>query len=182
MCTVRLTIPAALRSAGCISVARRTLPGGLVLGIDPGAGVDGTTGWAIVDVRATPRPTWRDGGRCTPAEMRRKLEGASVSLVVIERPKALHNPAANGAVIECTWVGGELAGWIRRGGVEVVEVGPEAWRMALIGRPRRGTNRDKLVASVLDARVAGIPRTNVHARDALGVALVGWEMWARGAA
>jgi Holliday junction resolvasome RuvABC endonuclease subunit len=115
--------------------------------------------------------------------MREKLRVMSLSLVCIERPMALHNPKANVSVLQCAWVGGELAGWIRHQGIEVVEVGPEAWRMALIGRPRAGTNRDKLVAQVLAARVSGIPDiTSVHARDALGAALVGWEMWARGAA
>jgi len=149
----------------------------LVLGIDPGAV---HTGWALLEFSVPSSPVWFVGGTCDEVEtvIESLLADATrrPELVCIEQPQALHNPMANRNLIGAAWVGGMAAGFAVARGLDVHVLGPEAWRMGLIGRPRRGDNVDHKVEAFLRAHVRQFPaRSSVHARDAAGVACVGYR-------
>jgi hypothetical protein len=102
-------------------------------------------------------------------------------LVVVEQPRALHNPMANVMVIETAWEGGEVYGYARKIGFDRLKVGPQEWRIGLVGNARRGENVDHKVEAELRRIVRQMPlRTSTHARDACGVAIVGARIWLRG--
>jgi Holliday junction resolvasome RuvABC endonuclease subunit len=148
-----------------------------VLGIDPG---QRHIGWAVLDM-CHQRPRWVCGGTTTLEQARRieLLEGlGTVDLAVVETPVAIHRPEANAQLIGTAVMAGrllEICGWRAD---HVLEVSPAQWRMSLIGRSKAGDNQDTVVKRTLQASVADLPsRTSVHARDAAGVAIVGWRMW-----
>jgi len=154
----------------------------LVLGIDPGPS---KSGWALLDFSIASAPVWFGGGIGENIGVILHTIGcqigAPIDLVCVERPKALHNPMANVPVIETAWAGGFIAGHVDARGWRVQEVGPHQWRVALVGQPRAGEDVDHKVAAFLKRFVRQFPgRSNVHMRDAAGVACVGYQMSRQG--
>ena len=149
----------------------------MCLGLDPGPT---RNGWALLDFTIPKSPVWFDHGvtedvnlLCTA--LARKW---SIDLVAIEQARALHNPLANVQAMATAWAGGEAAGIFKRAGFEVVALGVDFWRMAFVGHSRKGDNVDHKVEIALRQFVRGMPeRTNVHVRDAAGVACVGARDW-----
>jgi len=147
-----------------------------VLGIDPGPSKHG---WALLDFSTPNAPVWFLGGACE--EIEGVFDGLDASgtrpaLVAIEQPRALHNPMANGPVIATAWAGGIVVGLARSRGFEVVEVGQNEWRLALVGHSRAGDNVDHKVEAHLRRFVRQFPtRSSTHARDAAGVACVAYR-------
>jgi len=149
----------------------------LVLGIDPGPTHNG---WALLDFSVPSSPVWYLGGTC--GEIETVIESVCCSLdarpilVCIERPRALHNPMANVQLMATAWAGGFAAGLARSRGLTVEELGQNEWRMALVGHSRKGDNVDHKVEAVLRRMVRQFPtRSSVHARDAAGVACIGYR-------
>ncbi|HEU4728414.1 MAG TPA: hypothetical protein VFT22_11005 [Kofleriaceae bacterium] len=127
-----------------------------------------------------PRPRWIDGGTCGADAIEMIIRNERPDLIVIEKPVALHCPEANVHVLATTFLAGELAERARHTGVNTMTVTNPQWRMALIGRAIRESNQDREVKFALKRIVDGLPkRTNCHARDAAGAALIGARIWAR---
>ncbi len=162
-----------------------------VLGVDPGPT---HTGWALLDFAIPSAPVWFGGGTCEEIEdvfdsfgARRPIpvspfshelgEPERLDLVCIERPRALHNPMANVQLMATAWAGGIVVGLARARGLIVQEVGQNEWRQALVGHSKRGEKVDPKVADHLRMHVRQMPeRSSVHARDAAGVAIVGYRL------
>lgn len=146
----------------------------MVLGIDPGSR---RNGWALLDFSIRTAPIWFDGGTFADAgEFFGELLGLGhvVALVVVERAVALHNPAANVQAMGTAWAGGVAYGVALGLGLNVRAIGVTQWRRAFVGRFERGAKVDMQIDAVLRRTVRGLPpRTNVHMRDAAGVACVG---------
>jgi Holliday junction resolvasome RuvABC endonuclease subunit len=147
----------------------------LVLGIDPGPT---SCGWAVLDFSIRTAPVWVAGG--SVADVAEMLEPSfphlmpEDTLVVVEEPRAMHNPLANVAVMGTAFAAGDAHGFARALGFTTQRVGVNQWRLAVVGSSKRGDNVDRKVERVLRAYVRGMPtRTSVHARDAAGVAWAG---------
>ena len=150
-----------------------------VLGVDPGPTF---TGWALLDFTIAASPVWVMGGTCdneigalldllSPNPLRPDMRP---DLVCVERPRAMHNPMANVQLMATAWAGGVIVGHAEARGFRVCELGQNEWRVALVGRSKRGDNVDHKVKAALLAHVRQLPnRSTVHARDAAGVALIG---------
>ncbi len=152
-----------------------------VLGVDPGPT---HTGFALLDFSIPSSPVWFMGGTCDDVEtVFDTLEGGNArpDLMCIERPRALHDPMANVQVMATAWAGGIVVGLARGRGFTVQEVGQNEWRQALVGHSKRGDNVDHKVEAALRLLVRQMPkRTNVHARDAAGVACIGLRIFRLG--
>jgi hypothetical protein len=151
-----------------------------VLGIDPGPS---KSGYALLDFTIKTAPIWIEGG--TSEDVGELLDltfaPSPTMLVVVEQPRALHNPLANVQVVSTSWAGGEIYGYARAKGFNVLSVGVNEWRIAFVGRSRAGDNVDHKVEAELRRRVRQMPnRSSSHSRDAGGVAVVGAEMWLSG--
>jgi hypothetical protein len=151
-----------------------------VLGIDPGPT---HSGYCVLDFTVKSAPIWIEAG--TSEDVGQLLEltfsPGPEMLVVVEQPRALHDPMANVMVMRTAWAGGEIYGYARAKGFNVLSVGVNEWRIAFVGHSRRGDNVDAKVKAELYRRVRQMPaRTSVHARDAGGVAMVGADMWLAG--
>lgn len=148
----------------------------LVLGIDAGPR---ESGFAILDFSISTAPLWLDGG--TVANVSELFESSAYApletadtLVCVEQPRALHNPLANAKVMETCFAAGDAHGFARAYGFQVLAVGVNEWRLTVVGVSRRGDVGDRKVERVLRSYVRGMPtRTNVHSRDAAGVAWAG---------
>ena len=93
------------------------------------------------------------------------LEGAAVA---IECPQHAFSAATASPIIATARAAGELAGRLRALGVRAAYTTAADWRRELVGYANA---HDAAVKSWLEAQVEGLPaRTNVHVRDALGVA------------
>ena len=153
----------------------------LALGIDPGPT---NCGWAILDMGGR-KPSWVDGGVCTPAEVTDVLDrfdgtaSPATCICAVEVPVAVHKPEAMVQVVQTAVCAGALIERCCQRGYRVVQTSPAAWQTALIGRPQKGQNRDKIVEIELRCRLEVLPRTNGHARDAAGIALHGWALASR---
>lgn len=150
------------------------------LGIDPGPT---SLGWALVDV--TPRErTWLRGGTWDTEDLPDFVEvmrAARLDLVAVEVPNGIYRPRSREmgqAIRELRARGMQLAqtmgvamqyvGAFRGAGMRVVEISASDWRRGVVGK---SSPTDAQVAAVLERIVMGMPRTNAHARDALGCAL-----------
>jgi Holliday junction resolvasome RuvABC endonuclease subunit len=146
----------------------------MVLGIDPGPK---RNGWALLNFSIRSSPVWFDGGTFAHADRffaELLGQGHVVDLVVVERAVALHNPLANVQAMGTAWAGGVAYGVALGLGLNVRALGVTQWRRALVGRFMPGEKVDARVDAVLWRTVRGMPaRTNVHMRDAAGVACVG---------
>jgi Holliday junction resolvasome RuvABC endonuclease subunit len=153
----------------------------LVLGIDPGPK---NNGWAVVDFTVPSAPLWFAGGTCESMVglLERFAQYAlghpeRPCLVAIERPRALHNPLANVAVMGTAWAGGFIAGYAEALHFPVLELGQNEWRLALVGHSVRGDDVGAKVKAFLARHVRDLPaRTSEHARDAAAVACVGYRV------
>ena len=151
-----------------------------VLGIDPGPT---KSGYCLLDFTIKASPIWLEGG--TSEEVGVLLDtcfppSASL-LVVIERPRAVHNPMANVQVVATSWAGGEVYGYARARGYNLLDVGVNEWRIAFVGVSKAGDNVDHKVERELKRQVRQMPaRSSSHARDAGGVAVVGARIWLAG--
>lgn len=152
-----------------------------VLGIDPGTKKHG---WCLVDVTIRDAPIWVQGGYTEePFMLIDSYDDADACnlLIVVEQPRALHNPMANVQVIATAWEGGDIFGYAKARGFARLKVGPQEWRIALVGNSKRGENADHKVKAELERIVRQMPaRSSAHARDACGVAVVGARMWLAG--
>lgn len=151
-----------------------------MLGIDPGPT---KSGYCVLDFTVRTAPIWLEGG--TSEDVGQLLdttfEAGPNFLVVVEQPRALHNPMANIQVMATAWAGGEIAGYARAKGFAVQVVGVNEWRTAFVGHSKRGDDVDAKVKRELERRVRQMPaRSSTHARDAAGVAMVGAHAWLRG--
>jgi len=155
----------------------------LVLGIDPGPA---NNGYAVLDFTIPGAPVWHHGGVTGDVErvldwLSREGEPLRPRLVVVEQARALHNPMANIQAMGTAWAGGCAFGMARARGYDVRAVGVNEWRIALVGRSKKGDNVDEKVKTFLATFVRQFPtRTNNHARDAAGVACAGFRMWQAG--
>lgn len=159
-----------------------------VLGFDPGTSKHG---WCLIDVTIRTAPIWVQGGHSEEPFMLLDTYAPDPNLlVVVEEPRgALHVPSGNVREMQARamslmgtcWLGGEIYGHARAKGFPCLKVGQNEWRVALIGNPRKGQDRDKLVEAELRRICRQFPtRSNVHARDAGGIAIVGSRMWLSG--
>jgi hypothetical protein len=149
----------------------------MIVGVDPGTDL---CGWAILDFTVASSPVWFDHG--IEADMRglvdviaRKAGIAEyVRAIAIEQPRGRVRPERANQVLATAWEGGRAQGLFEAFGFDVITLGGTEWRRAFIGQPRRGDKIDDLVHRTLWSFVRGMPsRTNVHTRDAAGVACIG---------
>jgi Holliday junction resolvasome RuvABC endonuclease subunit len=148
-----------------------------VLGVDPGPTHNG---WALLDFTVSTAPLWHLGGTCGDEleDVFDTLDAAGLrpDLVCVERPRALHNPMANVPLMATAWAGGIVVGIARARGLDVLELGQNEWRLGLVGHSAKGERVDPKVEAALRLLVRQLPaRTSVHARDAAGVACVGYR-------
>jgi Holliday junction resolvasome RuvABC endonuclease subunit len=150
-----------------------------VLGIDPGPT---KSGFALLDFTVKSAPIWVQGGTSEDVGMLIDSYDAEPGmLIAIEQPRALHNPMANVQVMRTAWAGGDVHGYARAKGFEVVIVGVNEWRIAFVGHSKRGENVDAKVEAMLRTLVREMPpRSSTHARDAAGVACIGARAWLAG--
>lgn len=141
----------------------------VVLDVDEGALVTVAGGFSFVDAFDT-------------VDSALGLLAYRFDLVVIERPAGFVYAAARAAaLIDTAYQAGRFACMAQKmvPADAVVELPAQAWRAALLGRPRvrgqfAGTAGDAAVKNAVLALVKDWPKTsNAHARDAAGVAIVG---------
>jgi len=156
----------------------------MVLGIDPGARA---SGWALLDFSILMAPVWIGAGTTDDVaelfELRHFVRMAIEHfdarrnlLVVVEEARGrVYAERGGGAhLIASSWAGGDAHGFARGRGYPTIKLGVNEWRTAFVGHSKRGDNVDHKVEASLRAFVRGMPtRTNVHMRDAAGVACVG---------
>lgn len=137
----------------------------LILGVDPGPT---RSGWALVDT-ATPRKGTVQFLFAGHAELSSGIGLVRSDVIAIERPRWFARDINPAHVVDTAYVAGYLAG--RHPGA--VELAAQDWKRKLGLRPNAN---DAAVRSVVERFVVGLPkRTNVHVRDALGIALaVAW--------
>lgn len=143
-----------------------------LLAVDPGPS---SCGWAhvrMVDGRAH----YIDGGKfdSTRTYFVNVLEGWATDVVAIEMPEGfIHEPFRGPPLLQTARVAGGIEWECDRRGLRTITLSATSWRKTLCGGARPG---DGVIADVVRANVAGLPAlTNVHVRDALGLAIVaGW--------
>jgi Holliday junction resolvasome RuvABC endonuclease subunit len=150
-----------------------TAPSMRVVAWDPGPR---WSGWCLAEMTAASRgrPVFVDGGkvRSIPEEIHRIIGRAGAGSVVgVETPTGyVHQHARGAALLETARVAGEIVGAARYCGHHVVEMAASSWRRALCGN---GSAPDCTIARAVAMLATGLPvRTNVHLRDALGLAIV----------
>lgn len=158
---------------------------GHVLAVDTGSK---SFGWCVVR-RIGPRVAFVD---CGTADATRsawvkvlsdaiRLDDGCVDAVYVETPEGMVFSSYRGpTLIETSRLVGGIA-WDCEGmGVRCELRTSNWWRKALVGKassPKKGL-MDKLIADAVPANVIGWPaKSNVHVRDAGGLAVVaGWEL------
>jgi len=152
----------------------------MVLGIDPGPT---RSGWALLDFTIPSSPVYFAAGLTeSPLGLFRELDDAGhgdrLRLVAVEQSRGRVDPLRVAAVLLTVWTGGRFIGIAESRSLEAVALGVTEWRNALIGTPRRGDDIDENVAAFLRRFVRHWPaRSNVHVRDAAGVACVAVRSW-----
>lgn len=151
----------------------------IVLGYDPGASL----GYALVDTGEPPRVIWCGAASRDAVDLARALDtGVTVDLVAIERVETVYSRARFGAsmataLVAAARVEQRLADCAERRGWPVLYVTAGDWRRAIAGSR---TASDARIKRALTLRFGDVlPRTNAHARDAIGVALYGAAVWGR---
>lgn len=154
--------------------------GAMTLGIDPGPN---NSGWALIDFTIPSAPVWFEGGNTNRIDalfqmLKQRELSDHIHLVAIEQAVALWNPMANVQTMATAWAGGWAAGYAEALGFNVVALGANQWRVALVGESRRGDDVDGKVKAALRSLVRHFPaRSNVHVRDAGAVACVATRDW-----
>lgn len=156
--------------------------GAMVIGFDPGVRAHG---WSLIDVTIPTAPIWFAHGHTARFESVFDYLEASglaqyVRLVAVERAPAVAFAEANVHAMATAWAGGMIFGFARARGYAVHSMTPNEWRHALVGSYKRGENIDAKVKAALLTFVRHYPRrSNVHQRDAGGVAVVAARDWRR---
>jgi len=140
-----------------------------ILGIDPGP-TDGAHGWALLRM-AGARPRYLRGGHDALSVVLAQVVALPAgSRVAVETPEGyVWHKARGKALLSTATAAGYFAGRARAQGLALVTPSAQVWRRAVCGK---GTVGDADVALVVKRLVDGIPRTNAHVRDAIGVALL----------
>ncbi len=143
-----------------------------ILGIDPGTK---SHGYAILECTGR-RCSWVEAGEieATYVAAVNLMLRAELAILIIEQPVSIGvaGVAANGPLLMTAWQGGALTYLARSFGMHVKEVYAREWRRALTGSvsPSDATIKAALSRTLL----GGIPeRSNMHERDAAGVAWFG---------
>ena len=147
----------------------------IVLGIDPGPE---THGWALLDMSG-PRPKWIDASKSTSDGMRIVIPQTAPDLVAVEVPSRVlpfGKPVAQrarGAQLAATSLqAGRILGACDGLGYEAVQIDAATWRKVL------GARTDATIKTAIARLVEGCPkRSNVHERDAAGVAIGAYRRW-----
>ena len=142
----------------------------LVLGIDPGPQKTAAALIAVPRKQTGPNilVTWQYT-HSDPRHIKAILE-RQVDMVVVEQVYLLPGRTSNALRDTCE-VGGGIAWLAELLGHNVLKLGVAQWRKRLLGG--RGVGNDKMVQLALDAHFPDLPKSNVHLRDALGIALAG---------
>lgn len=144
-----------------------------VLAFDPGPTSTGFAVVATVAVGNVRRHTYVDGGQCssTPEGFAAVLEAFPGVRVAIEQVAGYaYEQARSAQLIATARVGGLLEGLARSDGRAVQTIAAGQWRKSLCGR---SSADDATIKRAVGVFVVGLPkRTNVHVRDALGLAVV----------
>lgn len=145
----------------------------IVLGIDPG---QANVGYAVLswDGRVA---KWIDGGKVLPHERNWPQPISQVDVVAIEWPSVGPRQASK-PVMATMATAARIAGIAEALGKSVQRIPPAEWRKNVLGRTRRTETEtiDAICNRVVTRLVIGIPSTNGHARDAVGVALMACRM------
>lgn len=109
--------------------------------------------------------------------------GHVVEAVAIETPEGYVHEAFRGPTLIATaHAAGGMAWLAQYWGLQVIELSAAKVRKALVGRSTSPKGKkglmDQLITEAVNANVLGMPKTsNVHARDALALAIVaGWTL------
>lgn len=144
----------------------------ITLGLDPGV----TTGYGVVSVEPSKRPRVLDAGstRLTGYDLGHALYALGmrhgVELVAVERIVGVSFAGRKSnvaALVDAADVAGLLRGYMLARGCNITTTTALEWRKALVGNAHAS---DAEVARTLGMRMT-LPRTNAHARDAIGVAV-----------
>ena len=150
----------------------------IVLSFDPGV----TTGWVLLCSDGS-RVFYRDGGtvhggwdavhallQTQLRDIQFAVPGARAALAVeTVVGSAWARPGAkSAALIAASELAGRILGVGRERGMSVVEASAREWRRAIVGKANAS---DVLIKAVVHKRVRGVPRTNEHVRDAIGMGL-----------
>jgi Holliday junction resolvasome RuvABC endonuclease subunit len=140
-----------------------------ILAFDPGPS---TSGWALVGCYRIPRVDWVDGGTClsTVSSVRELIAKYAPDLVAVERIEGIsYDRKRDRKLFETSDAAGRMAAACEVSDVETVRLAAETWRHMLCGN---GRMQDKQIARVLKTLTNRMPtRSNVHIRDALGLAI-----------
>ena len=152
----------------------------IVVGTDPGTS---STGWARVTVEGGGRlpvvVTYVDAGNVEskPSTLAPLLRGADI--VGVECLEGIAYPQRNAGIVTHLIASAEVAGIILgiacARGMRTMRMPAKTWRGLVCRKPNAS---DAVVKNVVLRIVRGLPKTtNVHQRDALGVALgVAWSL------
>lgn len=153
----------------------------VILGLDPGSS---STGWALVDTRGgAGRPiitTYLDAGAvASTAEMVAGLLSMySPDAVAVEKLEGIayasKGPGIVAGLVSSAHAAGVIVGVASALGHHVEQLTARDWRRLVLGQPAA---TDQQIARVIPTLVRGWPkRSNVHERDAGGVALaIAWR-------
>lgn len=149
----------------------------IVLGLDPGVKL----GWARVELAHGKRPVVLSCGKSvcsstgeTDEVIGGLLDGTPIGAVIaIETLKGIAFPAKGASIVGSLIAAAKVEervrvrcqDWTHRGCYDLTA---GDWRVAVVGRR---SPSDAQVAAALKLACANLPRTNEHARDAIGVAI-----------
>ena len=144
-----------------------------LLSLDPGPT---SSGYARVRL-VGPRVTYVSSGRVSSdLNQLERLFDPELDAVAVETPKGyVFSPARGAQLLATARIAGALAWMAQARHLRLVELSAGEWRKALCGR---ATADDHRVADAVAANVIDCPaKSNVHVRDALGLALVAaWQL------
>lgn len=148
----------------------------MVLGFDPGSS---HTGWCAIDVRGggtlPVEATYFDAGTVPSAcgdvalLLRRYPEVVAVEKLAGYAFGAGKGPGVVAGLVASSWVAGLISALAWSEGLATEEMTAMEWRKRVLGKPSAS---DQQIAVAIPAAIHGWPkRSNVHVRDAAGVAL-----------
>jgi len=145
----------------------------ILVALDPGPTM---CGHARVRIEGT-RATYVEGGLVNAT-----LEGIEQLLriadaVAVEVPRGyIFQPARGAQLLATAHIAGGICWMAQSRGLPLVEFTGQEWRRGLTGKGSRVS--DHMVKDAVESAVIGVPsKTNVHVRDALGLAVVAaWRL------
>jgi len=155
------------------------------LGFDPGSE---SSGWAFLRAHGQREPALYVGGGTIASkryDIAKLIVGLRPDLVAIEWIEGMAFAGKTPGVVPALLASAAVAGgieWCAIGtGHNVIRMPARLWRHQVIGRPSAS---DAMIKETLPHLLTGLPkRTNVHVRDACGVALAAArQVQAKGAA